>query len=205
MNKQFGQPTTGESEEKIETDSETSANSVSSISGSNEQTMISNANSFSSISESNEEKISTSNSLSSISESNEHTVSNADSQIKEKPLEKSFTEELQLALPESESLSYGIFNVRDPLIYRAETETLVHEDTAQSNEDNSVITTEAAESSEFHVPTTTEESNDHSTDIWNMYTESLYDGSTIDDIVEVNAVGLQNIDGSTESLENVDK
>lgn len=95
--------------------------------------------------------------------------------------------------------------MRDPLSLRSDTDAIDHVEITQNHEDDSVVTTEAVDDLALEWQTTTEESSDHSTDIWNMYTESLYDGSTIDDIVEVNAVGLQNIDSTTETLESADK
>lgn len=162
LNKQFGQPTS-ESEEKTETDSETSS-----------LTETSN------------------------NDSQEANLSNVNPATNQRPFEKSFTGDSEQALPESESLSYGLFNVQDPIVSRSDSESIAQEDVLQNSYNNSLIPSEVVDVLTFDIPTTTEDSNDHSTVIWNMYTESLYDGSTIDDIVEVNAVdGLQSIESTT--------
>lgn len=189
LNKQFGQ-SASETEEKNETDSESSSYSETSVSSSQSSSFTNSA-----------ESSSFTNSAESSSFSN-----SAQSSAIKNPVEKAYSVDSEQALPESESQSYGLFNVQDPLLLRSDSDGTFQEETAQNNEDDSVVPTESVNDDlAFNVPTTTEGSSDHSTDIWNMYTESLYDGSTIDDIVEVNAVGLQNIEGTTESIESVDK
>lgn len=153
--------------------------------------------------ETDSESMSSDNSETSISVSNEPSVTNSD--VAEKPIEKSIiNSETLLPLSESESLSYGLYNVKDPLLLRSDIEATVPEETLLGNQDESFVPTEIIDDLSLDGPTTTEDSSDHSTDSWNTYTESLYDGSTIDDIVEVNAVGLQSIEEGT-TVENVDK
>lgn len=139
------------------------------------------------------------------SDSNEQKFTS--SATNEQPLEKSFTDDddtHQQALAQSETLSYGLFNVRDPLILRTSSNAIGQDNQVVLNNEVESETTDAVALDDGVA--TTESSSDHSTDIWNMYTESLYDGSTIDDIVEVNAVGLQSIEeGTTQRLENADK
>lgn len=106
-----------------------------------------------------------------------------------------------LAIPEdSESQSYGIYKLRSPIFHRATSSPASVVELETGTNSGAVIET----TTEFvSIPTTTDDTSFESTDIWNLYTESLYDGTTIGDNVEVNAIVLQNSDESTtESVSN---